>query len=556
MNPSTAQAGVMVDELVRCGVRQFVVCPGSRNAPLSMAVAQAADAGRLTLHVRIDERSAGFFALGLAKAGVQVAIVVTSGTAVANLHPAVLEAYHTRTPVLLLTADRPVELVRTGANQVIDARTVFGGAATLVDFPIAETRTGQHTVWRALVCRAVAAAETGPVQVNVPLREPLVPDGDDEWLEPLAGRAADRPWTVAGAAPEPASQPLPDLGPRPLLVLGDGDPALLTDAARTAAAAGWPVLAEPTATASALLADAELITHGTLVINADAPDLRPTGVVIAGRPTLARWVARLTRTVGVVHVVDNNPQWTDAAHAATSVSRWLRPADLVARQADPTWLASWRDADDTVTRAVAKFLAEAPWPTGLRATREIVAALPPDAVLFLGSSNPVRLVDLVAVPRADLRVYANRGVAGIDGSVSTATGLTLGLDARGYALLGDLTFLHDANGLLLGKDEQCPDLTVIVLNDVGGGIFSLLEQGAPAHAASFERVFGTPHQVDIARLCAAHGVPYRRADSVDELTTAIAEEGDGLRVVEVPVPRAGIRELHAALAAAVRDAIR
>jgi 2-succinyl-5-enolpyruvyl-6-hydroxy-3-cyclohexene-1-carboxylate synthase len=545
----------MVDELARCGVRQFVVCPGSRNAPLSMALADAASAGRVTLHVRIDERSAAFFALGLAKAGQYVAVVVTSGTAVANLHPAVLEAHHTGKPVLLLTADRPVELLDTGANQVIDQRAVFGGAAAFMDFPIAETRTGQNAVWRALVCRAVATAATGPVQINVPLREPLVPDGDDEWPESLTGRPDDRPWTAVSATADPLGSPLPDLGPRPLMVLGDGDPELLTDAARTAAVAGWPVLAEPTATAAALAAGAELVTHGTLVVNADVLALQPTGLVIAGRPTLTRWVARLMRTVGVVHVVDNNPQWTDAAHVATSVSRWLRPADLVAPQVDPRWLTDWRDADDAVSRAVGKFLVEMPWPTGLRVAREIVAALPADAVLFLGSSNPVRLVDLVAVPRPDLRVYANRGVAGIDGSVSTATGLTMGLGANGYALLGDLTFLHDANGLLLGPDEQRPDLTVLVLNDVGGGIFSLLEQGASAHETSFERVFGTPHQVELGQLCAAHGVAYRRVDTVHELTAAIAEHG-GLRVIEVPVPRDGIRELHAALAAAVRDAIR
>lgn len=556
MNPSTAQARVIVDELARCGVRQFVVCPGSRNAPLSMALAAAAASGQVTLHVRIDERSAAFFALGLAKSGQYVAVVVTSGTAVANLHPAVLEAHHTGKPVLLLTADRPVELVRTGANQVIDQRAVFGSAAQLLDLPIAESRTGQNAVWRALICRAVAQAANGPVQINIPLREPLVPDGDDEWPESLSGRPGNHPWTTAPTGADPQGSPLPHLGPRPLLVLGDGNPALLTDAARTAAAAGWPVLAEPTATASALAGGAELITHGTLLANADVLALQPTGLVVAGRPTLTRWVARLMRTVGGAHVVDDNPQWTDAAHAATGVSRWLRPADLVAPQADPSWLVQWRNADDAVTRAVAKFLAEQPWPTGLRVAREIVAALPSDAVLFLGSSNPVRLVDLVAVPRADLRVYANRGVAGIDGSVSTASGLAIGLGAPSYALLGDLTFLHDANGLLLGPDEQRPDLTVLVLNDVGGGIFSLLEQGAPAHEASFERVFGTPHQVDIARLCAAHGVPYVRADTVDELHAAIAEQPGGVRVVEIPVPRHGIRDLHAALAAAVRDAIR
>jgi 2-succinyl-5-enolpyruvyl-6-hydroxy-3-cyclohexene-1-carboxylate synthase len=555
VNPSTAQARVVVDELARCGVRQFVVCPGSRNAPLSMALARAADAGRITLHVRIDERSAAFFALGLARSGQSVAVAVTSGTAVANLHPAVLEAHHSGKPVLLLTADRPVELYGTGANQVIDQRAVFGGAAAFVDFPIAETRAGQNAVWRALICRAVAAAARGPVQINVPLREPLVPDGNDDWPESLAGRSGDRPWTVVPPTVTPAGPVVPDLGPRPLLVLGDGDQALLTDAARTAAAAGWPVLAEPTATGAAFAGGAEPIRHGTLIVNADTPALRPTGVVIAGRPTLTRWVARLMRAADTVHVVDENPQWTDAAHVATSVGRRLSPADLVGAPADPAWLTRWRDADDTISGVVAKFLADQPWPTGLGVAREILAALPPDAVLFLGSSNPIRLVDLVAVPRADLRVHANRGVAGIDGSVSTASGLSIGLGTQSYALLGDLTFLHDTNGLLLGPDEQRPDLTVFVLNDVGGGIFSLLEQGAPAHESSFERVFGTPHQVHIEHLCAAHGVPHRQVRTVDELHTAAAERG-GLRVAEIRVPRDGLRELHAALAAAVRDAIR
>lgn len=555
MNPSTAQARVVVDELVRCGVRQFVVCPGSRNAPLSMALARAAAAGELSLHVRIDERSAAFFALGLATSGQPVAVAVTSGTAVANLHPAVLEAHHSGKPVLLLTADRPVELYGTGANQVIDQRAVFGGAAAFVEFPIAETRAGQNAVWRALICRAVATAARGPVQINLPLRDPLVPDAADDWPEPLSGRPDNHPWTIVPATVPPLGTPIPPLGPHPLLILGDGNQSLLTDAARTAAAANWPVLAEPTATAAALAGGAELIRHGTLIADADPEPLRPTGLVIAGRPTLTRWVARLMRTTSTVHVADDNPQWTDAAHAATSVGCWLSPADLAAAPADPSWLARWRDTGDTVARTVAKFLSDQPGPTGLRAARDILTALPPDAVLFLGSSNSIRLVDLVAVPRADVRVHANRGVAGIDGSVSTASGLAVGLGAQTYALLGDLTFLHDTNGLLLGPEEQRPDLTVFVLNDVGGGIFSLLEQGAPAHEASFERVFGTPHQVHIGQLCAAHGIPHRIVRTPDELDAAVADHG-GLRVVEIPVPRNGLRDLHAALAATVRDAIR
>jgi 2-succinyl-5-enolpyruvyl-6-hydroxy-3-cyclohexene-1-carboxylate synthase len=557
VNPSTAQARVLVDELVRCGVRQVVVCPGSRNAPLSIALHAAALAGRLTLHVRIDERSAGFFALGLAKgSAAPVAITCTSGTAVANLHPAVLEAHHAGVGLLLLTADRPAELQSTGANQTIAQRGVFGAAASVVDFPVAERRAGQNAIWRATVCRAVAAAADGPVQVNLPLREPLVPDADPDWPEPLAGRAREQPWTVVSTREIVTGQQLPDLGSRVLLVLGDGEQVLLTEAATAAAAAGWPVLAEPTALGAALAAGAELIANGALIMSgAELPEaLRPSGLVVAGRPTLARWVAKLMRATPAVHVVDANPRWTDPAHAAHSVSTRLTPAEVPARQQDPGWLAGWRQVDDAVAVAVHKFLADQPWPTGLQVAREVVAALPADALLLLGSSNPVRLVDLVATPRADLRVHANRGVAGIDGSVSTAAGLAIGAGRPGYALLGDLTFLHDTNGLLLGPAEQRPDLTVVVLNDGGGGIFSLLEQGAPEHAESFERVFGTPHQVDLAALCAAHRVPHRRVRTVSELRSALAAE-PGLRVVEVPVPREGLRAAHGVLRAAVDEAL-
>ncbi len=585
MNPSTAQARVVVDELVRCGVRQVVVCPGSRNAPLSIALYEAAVAERLTLHVRIDERSAGFFALGLAKGlvlgqtkGVArtgfVALVCTSGSAVANLHPAVLEAHHGAVPLLLLTADRPAELQDTGANQTIRQRGIFGAAASVVDFPVAERRAGQNAIWRATVCRAVAGARGGPVQVNLPLREPLVPDADPDWPEPLTGRPGDRPWTTWPTGETVARQELPDLGPKVLMVLGDGDAALLADAAATAAAAGWPVLAEPTARAAAASAGVALIVNGTLLAgSAQLPEaLRPSGLVIAGRPTLARWVATLMRATPVVHVVDKNPQWTDPAHVVHSVSARLTPSDLPAPptlpasptdspsrpecgpRSDSDWLRGWRQADDAAGVAVHKVLTEASWPTGLRVAAEVVAELPQDSVLLVGSSNPIRLVDLVAAPRADLLVVASRGVAGIDGSVSTAAGLAIGTGRRGYALLGDLTFLHDTNGLLLGPDEQRPELTVVVLNDVGGGIFALLEQGAPEHAASFERVFGTPHQVDLAALCAAHQVPHQLARTDTELRAAL-RSGAGLRVVEVPVPREGLRAAHAALRAAVADTL-
>nr|BFE47707.1 2-succinyl-5-enolpyruvyl-6-hydroxy-3-cyclohexene- 1-carboxylic-acid synthase [Saccharothrix mutabilis subsp. capreolus] len=540
VNPSTAQARVLVDELIRNDVRHVVLSPGSRNAPLSIALAEAATAGRITLHVRIDERSAGFLALGLAKGSGQVtAVTCTSGTAVANLHPAVLEARHTRTPVIALTADRPVELYRTGASQTVDQHGILG-VATL-QFPVAERRTGQNGLWRSLVCRAVAAArDTGPVHVNVPFREPLVPAGDD-WVEPLDGRPFDMPWTRADPRATTSVHAADHLGPRTLVVVGDTDKDLDDLAGR----AGWPVVAEPTATA------ADALRHGSLLLNAgDLPaELTPDAVVVVGRPTLSRGVTRLLATTPTVHVLSDAPDWPDPQFAATHTS-----TDLVLgeHEVDPAWLAAWRHADKAAAAAVDDLLTREPWPTGLHVARDLLDALPPRSRLFLGSSNPVRDVDLVATPRADVRVHANRGVAGIDGSVSTAAGLAL-TAGPAFALIGDLTFLHDTNGLLLGPGEPRPDLTVVVLNDDGGGIFTLLEQGAPEHAATFERVFGTPHGTDLALLCAAHGVPHTRVETADQLRRALTPP-NGMRVVEIRAKRTELRDLHSRLKAAVSTA--
>jgi 2-succinyl-5-enolpyruvyl-6-hydroxy-3-cyclohexene-1-carboxylate synthase len=548
VHPSTAQARVIVDELTRCGVRHLVLCPGSRNAPLSMAVFEAAGAGRLTLHVRIDERSAGFLALGIGKAGSPAAVCCTSGTAAANLHPAVLEAHHSHTPLLLLTADRPAELHSTGANQTIDQRGLYGSAAPCVDLPLAERRTGGNAVWRGTVCRAVALATAGPVQLNVPFREPLVPTGDDDWPETLAGRANDAPWTRWPSLGVSASTAA-GLSARTVLLVGDpvGNPDRITAAAAAAAEAGWPVIAEPTG----ITAAGQVLRSGSLLINAgELPaELRPTDVVVAGRPTLTRGVGALLRAAERVVVLGDAAGWTDPQRLATEVADQLEPG-----RPDPTWLAAWLAADQAASAAADRVLAAEAWPTGAHVARDVVAALPPGARLFLGSSNPIRFVDFVGRPTTQV-ILANRGVAGIDGSVSTAAGIALGSGAPCYALLGDLTFLHDVNGLLVGPTELRPDLTVIVVNDDGGGIFALLEQGAPEYADSFERVFGTPHHADIAALCAGYRVPHVLVSDADELAAALAP-APGPRVIEVRVERSGLRDWQAGLFAAVRAASR
>jgi 2-succinyl-5-enolpyruvyl-6-hydroxy-3-cyclohexene-1-carboxylate synthase len=569
VNPSTAHATVLVDELVRCGVREVVLCPGSRSAPLAYAVQQAERAGRLRLHVRIDERSGGFLALGLARAsGRPTVVVTTSGTAVANLHPAVLEAHHGEVPLVVVTADRPAELRGTGANQTTAQPGIFGPATRFdADVPAAESRPGQNAGWRSTVARATATAQgltgdrPGPVHVNLALRDPLVPDDGGDWPEPLAGRVGGMPWVAV--APGPAAY---DLGASPIediertvVVLGDtGSGAGALMAAQWATGRGYPLVAEPF---GSLNARAVALPHGPLVLTAagwlDAH--APERVVVVGRPTLARAVGDLLRRPGVrVEAVSTGRPWPDPSHVVARVHPWSAMAADLAGSQGPTparsaWAAGWDGAGADVAQAVAAH--GPPWPSGLAVAGVVVEALPDDALLVLGSSNPVRDLDLAlggrpAGPHAGIEVVANRGLAGIDGIVSTAVGAALARPERpAYALLGDLTFLHDANGLTIGPGEPRPDLTVVVVNDDGGGIFATLEHGVAELADRFERVFGTPTGTDLAALCGAHGVEHALAASPAELGAAVSAHPEGLRVVEVRVDRATHRVAHAGLLA-------
>ncbi|HEY0485797.1 MAG TPA: 2-succinyl-5-enolpyruvyl-6-hydroxy-3-cyclohexene-1-carboxylic-acid synthase [Mycobacteriales bacterium] len=587
MNPSTALARVLVDELVRGGVQEAVLSPGSRNAPLAYALHDADAQGRLRLHVRIDERTAGFLALGLAKAtGVPVPVVCTSGTAAANLHPAVLEAHHGGVPLVVVTADRPPELRRTGANQTTEQPGLYGGAVRFAaDLGVPEDRTGQVPVWRTTVCRVMAAAlgtlsgDRGPVHLNVPLRDPLVPGGDPAWLESLDGRPGGEPWTTVH--PDLLGVETPWDGPgaaggeaRTLVVAGDSSGSLGFLAAAVAARRGWPVVAEPSSSARGPAA----LRTGTLLLG--VPEFldryAPDRVLVVGRPTLSRVVGALLRRPGIaVDVVADIPRWADPGHVVRSVRseswltaafrpEWTGSADWVAGEddtavepVDDEWYRAWQKADHAASAALDAAL-DGTF-TGPVVARDLVAALPDDGLLVLGSSQPIRDADLAAAPRAEVRVLANRGLAGIDGMVSTAVGAALAHQGVGggpaYALMGDLTFLHDATGLVIGPDEPRPDLTIVVVNNDGGGIFGLLEQGGPAHAASFERVFGTPHGTDLAALCAATHTPYTRAGSAAELADALRPSA-GLRVVEVRTDRRGDHDLHAGLRAAVADAVR
>ncbi len=544
MNPSTAFARVLVDELVRAGVTDAVLAPGSRSAPVSLALAAAERDGRLRLHVRIDERTAGFLALGLAKAaGRPVPVLTTSGTAAAHLHAAVLEADASGIPLLALTADRPPELRAVGANQTIDQPGLYGGAvrwAADVAAPEAGREEAQNRYWRSVVARALLVArgglsgDPGPVHLNLAFREPLLPDDEEVGLAaPWSGRDDGAPWTRA-AAPARIERPAASGPFRTIVVMGDAPPALGRAAAALADTCRWPVIAEPS---SGGWAAAEALRGGALLLGARSwlSTHRPERVLVVGRPTLSRTVSTLLADPDLrVEIAAGSPRWADAARGGTVVSLGA-PADLPGEPVATGWLGVWRSAATAIGSVVDGLLDAAPGLPAARLARDVVAALPPGALLFLGSSTPVRDVDRLAVPRPDVTVLANRGVAGIDGTVSTAVGAALVHQRAGggpaVALLGDLTFLHDLTGLLLGDGEQAPDLTVVVPDNDGGGIFAQLEPGESRYARDYRRVFGTPHGRDLVAVAESLGWAASAVTTPDALRQALALGGPRVVVV-------------------------
>ncbi|MGY4101004.1 2-succinyl-5-enolpyruvyl-6-hydroxy-3-cyclohexene-1-carboxylic-acid synthase [Nocardia sp. R16R-3T] len=545
MNPSTAQAQVVVDELARGGVRDVVLCPGSRNAPLAFALQAADAAGRLRLHMRIDERTAGFVAIGLAIASrLPVPVVMTSGTAVANLGPAVLEANYARVPLVVLSANRPYEMLGSGANQTVEQFGLFGSQVRAsISLGLAEEEAGtdggmpyrhQNSQWRSAVCRVLAAAHgarsgnAGPVHFDIPLREPLVPDHTPDECAPQ-GRSGGVAWTSTSYATLDVPLDL-DLTPDTVVISGHG-------AGLRPELAELPTVAEPTAP-----------MHGPSLHPLALPLLKPRQAIITGRPTLHRQVAKVLADPAVtVYALTTGPRWPDVS--GNVVGTGTRAVTTGAPNAD--WLAHCRELGAKADQIVRAELANHPKPTGLHVAAVVMDALREGDQLLLGASNPVRDAALVAYPRPGVQVLSNRGVAGIDGTVSTAVGAALHHTGRTIALIGDLTFLHDASGLLIGRGEPRPaDLTIVVANDDGGGIFELLEQGDPQYAGVFERVFGTPHGMDLAALCAAYRIPHKQVDT-RQLAVELAGHAHGLRVLEVATERSSLRELHATVRARI-----
>ncbi|MDT5094965.1 MAG: 2-succinyl-5-enolpyruvyl-6-hydroxy-3-cyclohexene-carboxylate synthase [Mycobacterium sp.] len=537
---------MVVDELIRGGVRDVVLCPGSRNAPLAFALRDADAAGRVRLHVRIDERTAGYLAIGLAvAAGAPVPIVMTSGTAVANLGPAVAEANYARVPLIVLSANRPYEVLGTGANQTMEQLGLFGSQVRAsVSLGLAEEGTEkiaeQNARWRSAVCRVLAAAtgarsaNAGPVQFDIPLREPLVPDPEPGLAALPPGRPNGRPWTYV--PPVTFDQPLDiDLRPDTLVISGHGagvHPNLAT----------LPTVAEPTAPQAANP------LHPLAL-----PLLRPQQVIMLGRPTLHRAVSSLLADSSLpVFALTTGPRWPDVSGNSAATGTHAVTSGVPGEG----WLRRCADVHRRAMKAVGSQLKAHPLTTGLHVAAAVACALRPGDQLILGASNPVRDAALVGLDATGISVRSNRGVAGIDGTVSTAIGAALahergGGAGRSIALVGDLTFVHDASGLLIGPTEPVPqNLTIVVSNDNGGGIFELLEQGDPRFADVSSRIFGTPHDVDVGALCRAYHVESRQVEA-DDLGDALDVPYTGVRVMEVKADRSTLRQLHASIKAAI-----
>lgn len=575
-NPSAAFAREMVAALVAYGVEDFVLCPGSRSGPLAHAVAQAtgkerpAGAPELNLHVRIDERSAGFLAVGLARGRAlrgalsPVAIVTTSGTAVGNLMPAVMEAHHSGLPLILLTADRPGELRGVGANQTTDQVGMFGTFVRLstdVAAPEPAERGGRAT---RIVARAVRAslgdpdrddmtASPGPVHVDVEFRDPLHAD-QGEWPDISVDEPSvlDRARKRLRAVSMP-SRHLPE-ATHGVVIAGDG----AGDVARLVAEAhGWPLLAEPTSGARA--GSHAVGPYVALLRDAAGVELasRIDQVVVIGRPTLSRVIHRIIHESTALYVANHGARWREAPlHAERVLARvpqeWLEAGQPVAsrNREDAGAKASRRRGEGAEAEAHVSWLDEwllAASDLELPATawnargiaKVVVDSLGPSDVAVVGSSGPIRAVDNVAPvwePGGVPTLIANRGLSGIDGTIATACGIALACDKPVTALMGDVTFLHDAGSLLVGTRERAPDVRIVVVNDGGGTIFSSLEH-ATAPAEEFERVFTTPHEAHLAGLCAGYGVGHVLTESLEDLQAALARPVKGIEVVEARVSR-------------------
>ena len=562
-SPASASASALLGAFVAAGVSDIVVCPGSRSQALALAAAELAAAGRVALHVRIDERVAGFLALGLGvETGRPAVVITTSGTATANLHPAVLEAHQSRVPLIVLTADRPTEAHGVRANQTTRQDDLYGSATRLA--VVAEAPTGaegEQRAARGLAREAYDAAtgilDPGPVHLDLAYREPLSGAFDPELDDEAEATVAQS--VTADEHPLYPGRPrlVLERGPRTLVVAGhDAGPA----AEQLAADGGWPLIAE---VSSGARFGRQVIAAYRELLREDEYREAVERVVVFGHPTLSREVPLLLQQDRVETIIVA-PAGAEVYNPGRRADHIVSSVSVEPGPTDRAWLGAWvvgsreRVVDPspaapdlaglhstTPSERLASVRAELE-AVRLPVTREVLVdavwrATWPHDRLVVGASRLIRVADGL-VPGRKISVHANRGLAGIDGTIATATGIALASQAAGgpgvtRVLLGDLAFLHDVGALLL-EDGIAPRLQVIVGNDGGGTIFDGLEVARSAPSELFDRVQYTPQQVRLESLATAYGWEYRQATTRAELDQAFTALVTGPVLIEVPLPRA------------------
>jgi 2-succinyl-5-enolpyruvyl-6-hydroxy-3-cyclohexene-1-carboxylate synthase len=565
VNRTYAPVQALVDELVRCGMRHAVTSPGSRNAPIVLALAGDQ---RLEAHSVLDERAAGFVALGIAKAtGTPVAVACTSGSAAANLLPAVVEAHEARVPLIVLTADRPPELRETGAGQAIDQIKLYGSFAKwFVEVGNHDPTREAAVHHRALACRAFHTARggrPGVVHLNFPLREPLAPVPEEVDPSVWEGRPDGGPWVQLHEPAAEASAALADgmaaripQGARGAIVVGSLSEDVAGPVTRLAAACGWPVLADATSGVRCGRHDrSHVIAHyDVLLRSAEWAGRHRPGLVlrIGDTPTskpLRAWLAEAPQLL-----VDPHAVWHEPTRSAETIVQ-AAPAALCEGLAErleaagirpvQDWLADWREADDLVPPA----LAATPDPFEPKAFAAVAEAVPADATIWVASSMPIRDAETFLPSSGKrLRVLANRGANGIDGTVASAAGASIGSRERVWLVTGELALLHDIGGLLAAR-RLGADLTVVCLNNGGGGIFDFLPVAAAAVPEAYERHIATPQGVDLERVAALVEMRHTLATSAEAIAAAARLPG----IVEVRTDREENVRLHRELFARVAE---
>ena len=574
-NRNYAMAGALVEGLVSAGLKDVVMCPGSRSGPLAICFARCE---AIKTWVHLDERSAGYFALGMAKGSRgPVAVLTTSGTATANLLPAVIEARLTGVPLIVITADRPPELIDWGANQTIEQTGIYGSHVKWsVDLPVPEAGVDLKGYASAVGRRAIATAErypSGPVHLNVPFREPLAPTvvGGEE-VEVSGGEGILEGVTLAGA---------PDgwdagreLGARVrgvergIIVCGPQDePGLGEAVSGVAGILGYPILADPLSQVRFGIHDRSHVVDGYDLMLRDedlwerlAPDL----VIRFGAwPTSKSLSMFLARAKGAKHVLVTENGWPDPSHLAADVVQtdpvsFCRGVEsgVGAFVAESGWVARWVGLSRAVVRGVGEHMSGVEELFEGKVFYELINHLPEKAILFAGNSMPVRDMDtFMASSSKAIRVLGNRGASGIDGVVSTALGSGVGAGAPVVAVVGDLSFFHDLTGLLMAKHREI-NATIVVVNNDGGGIFSFLPQAK--YGDYFEEVYGTPHGLTFESVAELYGLEYMRVGSWGEFGEAVGRgvASEGTSIVEAPGSRERNVALHQEAWKAARAALR